>query len=1003
MARKPVERLRPSARLQAVARPVDTYVRPAEQPVGPSDLGAFISAIAPAANTLAQIEKEKQLKLQREAEKGISAARALDAQLGVNRALRAANEDYRENQIAYLEMSEEEVTAKRAEIMQPFLQAAQDSGDDLLFKAVKGDIEVGNLAWFTKNYDPAKYTHTFNKNMGAIGDEIIATANSTAFIPQTEEDGTFEDNRAIQVQQIEELARKAAAAYGYNQAQVNDYIMENIVAPRVKEHGRDAAYDWARSNIGGKQDLFGVSRYQKTVKTIESELDAWDKRTLKAQDPIWLNTNLGKNIRIFKEASDDKNKIASPSILAEGTEVTLPSGAKHTITRKDNQRAVEQVAAEERWTDDQRMAFFRSAGFIGLKEENNIKTGLWLFNSSADMERPDNQAAAKLAYDTISSLKAAGINIPSSLLGEDDEKRYKVAKFLAERKAIPFKDAVAASQVADITLTSISTKDKKKLESKLSTIFFTGHNDTANSARNLRQFEQDVILLRQADPNGSFEEILDAAAEIFENDHVIVMSSNGIKFSDRQENTNTDVSGDYVQTVDKLAVELAKSKDAQLLFSTVYSNVENAGILIMTDERNPSQFRIRVVDEEGRYQGNLGFLSKHEVLNDPSVLNKLMARNIEEARKENVIKDKEVAAQKALDAEQWTSPDDLMLDSQPVTKETIVEAATSTVAPIANVLEAAGETVKPILQSVKESLTNLFAQEKLDVPDLVSETVSTVMPQLSQAEGDITPFFEEEFKNTKRKLTNIGAIKEAQRRLSDNETAIKDLGLDTRGLLSGGGVSKRGITQKQQATIARSIIAVQNASIRQHNVETSEDLTTALTKASNIKGVRAEDILENVIKPIAFHESDGTMDPTIKQYGDGPARGVMQYEPPRFQSSLIRAKAFFKQQGEEVPQWIKDIPVRTISKDGNKVIRDDEYKATQDDIVKLSANQQMALAVYDLLMKGSSKDQVAADLGKVASGEIDLTTFWLDHWAIPQEEDRYARAKSFRKDLKANK
>ena len=43
MARKPVERLRPSARLQAVARPVDTYVRPAEQPVGPSDLGAFIS------------------------------------------------------------------------------------------------------------------------------------------------------------------------------------------------------------------------------------------------------------------------------------------------------------------------------------------------------------------------------------------------------------------------------------------------------------------------------------------------------------------------------------------------------------------------------------------------------------------------------------------------------------------------------------------------------------------------------------------------------------------------------------------------------------------------------------------------------------------------------------------------------------------------------------------------------------------------------------------------
>ena len=61
MARKQVERLRPSARLQAVARPVETYVRPAEQPAPKSGLGEFIRAIAPAAEDLAQIEKHKQL------------------------------------------------------------------------------------------------------------------------------------------------------------------------------------------------------------------------------------------------------------------------------------------------------------------------------------------------------------------------------------------------------------------------------------------------------------------------------------------------------------------------------------------------------------------------------------------------------------------------------------------------------------------------------------------------------------------------------------------------------------------------------------------------------------------------------------------------------------------------------------------------------------------------------------------------------------------------------
>ena len=72
---------------------------------------------------------------------------------------------------------------------------------------------------------------------------------------------------------------------------------------------------------------------------MESELDQRDRAALKAQDPIWLTTNLGANVRLFKEASDDKNKIASPSILAVGTEVTLPSGAKHTVTVKDAQRA----------------------------------------------------------------------------------------------------------------------------------------------------------------------------------------------------------------------------------------------------------------------------------------------------------------------------------------------------------------------------------------------------------------------------------------------------------------------------------------------------------------------------------------------------------------------------------------------------------------------------------------------------------------------------------------
>ncbi len=142
---------------------------------------------------------------------------------------------------------------------------------------------------------------------------------------------------------------------------------------------------------------------------------------------------------------------------------------------------------------------------------------------------------------------------------------------------------------------------------------------------------------------------------------------------------------------------------------------------------------------------------------------------------------------------------------------------------------------------------------------------------------------------------------------------------------------------------------------KQHNLETKPQLDDALALAAKAKNTTPEIILNQIIKPIAFHESDQTMDANLKQYGDGPARGLMQFEPARFSVSVQRAKNYYsKKLGQAIPEWINSID---LSGD------------IQKEITTLSGNQQMALAVLDLL------EHPEADLGMVVSGKKTIEEF----------------------------
>ena len=630
MARKQVERLRPSARLQAVARPVETYVRPAEQPAPKSGLGEFIRAIAPAAETLAQVEKQKQLKLQREAEQGIASERTFAAKLSVGAALRQAREDYRNNEPDYLEMSEEEITARRAEIMQPFLQKAQDSGDDLLFQAVKGNIEMGNLAWFETTYDPAKFKHTFNKNMGTVGDEVIGISEDIGYGTKDfeDEDGdpALQANRQfsldLQKKNIDEIVKQAAQAYGYSQSMVNDYVMENIIAPRVRTNGRDAAYQWATSVIGNKGDLTKVSRYQKLVKAMNRDLASYDSERFKAGKNAYFKSEVQSQVAQFLETKQ-VNSIGGDIVFADGT--------SKSVSEKDIVAAIEAEAVRQNLSEgDALRMLYVPLQRVPAKDKNAILSGLAAFSAGIGLT-DENVALSAAAYTSYKKMDGFGIDMNNDILSEDQRKLMRAMDYHIEKAGVGgpegpsmgvVREALEMVRTIDLSLPTrkaSTTEIQDALDRGITDI--SDFDELTNTRSMLPYIQEGVDVYMQMGVDLDKATIL--AVKDARKDFAIVESSIGSKHALPLLNTNVNRNGNEVAKLQSYINEEAQRP------STINAIEARGGAgIVLTRSINPNKFTVAIINEDGTTVGSLGELPVSVALN-PETARAMIAERIQ--------------------------------------------------------------------------------------------------------------------------------------------------------------------------------------------------------------------------------------------------------------------------------------------------------------------------------------------------------------------------------------
>ena len=154
------------------------------------------------------------------------------------------------------------------------------------------------------------------------------------------------------------------------------------------------------------------------------------------------------------------------------------------------------------------------------------------------------------------------------------------------------------------------------------------------------------------------------------------------------------------------------------------------------------------------------------------------------------------------------------------------------------------------------------------------------------------------------------------------------------------------------------------------------ELDIVLQKIMQEKGGKREDYFD-LMNQIAYHESAGTLDPKLHQYGGGPGRGIFQFEEgvnAGGKTAANRTIQFYKQKGITIPQWLKDT-----------------QKEKSVDVSNFTKEQQ------EILFLGNMRGHPKADFSKVWNGEEDVADFWANyHWA-GDDKDRNDRINSFRR------
>ena len=462
--------------VRPTARPVDTYVRPADPQTQASELSQFMAAIAPAIQADADERRKERLVRERKIQEGIYKNQLNQATQSRIELLSQANQHYKANKEEYLALQDDEdglavdkVKARRRTYFDGYINELKRTGtDEVIIQALENDLLTHDALWIANTYAADKG----DRNREEIGNKL--TTATVGIL----DSGLDADSQVVD---IDELFQNHVDANGGDYRTALD-SMWDLAVSRAGTQASNALVEWLKSPMSspeGQPPQWEVGRRAKQRAQIEKAAQVQSnagKAAMKKQaisndlaqraTDVYLNGEVGAAMVGQDIIVQDENGNTYTTKHQAGDFVPIIEALYNeemqriaAMSTDDEDGEIGEATRQELIVDAnrRRFAFYHNNNITPPNIQRAVSNGK-RFLQQGDMTNPEYLAAAEEMYELLNGAEQYANGQVAVNLKGDDATRFRHLQVLINA-GFDFPDALSRVQGALLDDTKITVTD----------------------------------------------------------------------------------------------------------------------------------------------------------------------------------------------------------------------------------------------------------------------------------------------------------------------------------------------------------------------------------------------------------------------------------------------------------------------------------------------------------------------------------------------------------------
>lgn len=321
--------------VRPVASPVDTYIRPAQEPKAKSGLSEFISAITPALKAEAQKEIDARQKQNEKIEAGIASREAFQSKLARAELISEATSGFENNKEYYLEAGRDKIATDRKKYITDYVTDLEASGvHPNIIAEIKNDFDLSTAKFFLDpkdGYNVQKAAYDLNKRDEQVFQQVFKI-----------DDDPNNTDRTAKTAEIADIIESYITLRGNTKEFFDKFIPLEVT--RSKSRGQTSVYDYLNSDLS--KNRLRVSDYLDSDEAIKANQASLNKARKTVNKPLIKQAAVNKLVA-------DSIATGNPAGAKIGEKVIVSDGAGGTIEIVNTKELSAKAADEQFFIADQ--------------------------------------------------------------------------------------------------------------------------------------------------------------------------------------------------------------------------------------------------------------------------------------------------------------------------------------------------------------------------------------------------------------------------------------------------------------------------------------------------------------------------------------------------------------------------------------------------------------------------------------------------------------------------